>query len=130
MRIYLDFNATAPTAPEVVDAVARAMREDFGNPSSVHAFGQRAKAAIDRARAEVAGLIEADPNEVVFTSGGTESDNFAIRGAFEALFSSGRRRIVTTGIEHEAVLNTVKALAARGADVVTVSVRRNGIVDP
>jgi cysteine desulfurase len=130
VRIYLDYNATSPPAPEVAEAVGRAMREDFGNPSSVHAFGQRAKAAVDRARSDVAALIEADPAEVVFTSGGTESDNFAIRGAFEALISSGRRRIVTTGIEHEAVLNTVKALAARGADVVVVPALRNGIVDP
>jgi cysteine desulfurase len=129
VRIYLDYNATAPVAPEVQEAVARAMREDFGNPSSVHAFGQRAKAALDQARADVAALIDADPAEVVFTSGGTESDNFAIRGAFEALAAAGRRRIVTTGIEHEAVLNTVKALASRGADVVTVPAGRDGVVD-
>lgn len=129
MRIYLDYNATSPSAPEVQDAVARAMRDDFGNPSSVHAFGQQAKAALDDARGQVASLIGADPAEVVFTSGGTESDNFAIRGAFEALSPAGRPRLVTTGIEHEAVLNTVKALAARGADVVTVPARRDGIVD-
>ena len=129
MRIYLDYNATAPAAPEVQDAVARAMREDFGNPSSVHAFGQQAKAALDEARGQVAALIGADPAEIVFTSGGTESDNFAIRGAFETLAPAGSRRIVTTGIEHEAVLNTVKALAARGADVVTVPAGRDGVVD-
>jgi cysteine desulfurase len=129
VRIYLDFNATAPAALEVQDAVARAMREDFGNPSSVHAFGQRAKATLDEARGHVAALIGGDPSEVVFTSGGTEADNLAIRGAFEALAASGRRRLVTTGIEHEAVLNTVKALTARGADVVTVPAGRDGIVD-
>jgi cysteine desulfurase len=129
VRIYLDYNATSPAAPEVQDAVARAMRDEFGNPSSVHAFGQQAKAALDEARGQVAALIGADPAEVVFTSGGTESDNFAIRGAFEALSPAGRTRIVTTGIEHEAVLNTTKALAARGADVVTVAARRDGLVD-
>jgi cysteine desulfurase len=129
VRIYLDYNATAPAAPEVQDAVARAMRDHFGNPSSVHAFGQQAKAALDEARGQVASLIGADPAEIVFTSGGTESDNLAIRGAFEALAPAGRRRIVTTGIEHEAVLNTVKALAARGADVVTVPAGRDGVVD-
>src|SRR6187399_2711812 len=106
------------------------MREDFGNPSSVHSYGQRAKGALDRARSEVASLIGADPTEVVFTSGGTESDNFAIRGAYDALAVSGRRRIVTTGIEHEAVLNTVKALALRGAEVITVAAGRDGLVDP
>ena len=130
VRIYLDFNATSPPAPDVVEAVGRAMRDDFGNPSSVHAYGQRAKAALDQARTEVAALVGADPGEVVFTSGGTESDNLAIRGAFESMAPAGRSRIVTSGIEHEAVLNTVKALAARGADVVTVPARRNGIVDP
>ena len=130
MRIYLDFNATSPPAPEVVDAMMRALREDFGNPSSVHAFGQRAKAAIDQARAEVAALIDADPAEVVFTSGGTESDNLAIRGAFDIMSPAGRHRIVTTALEHEAVLNTVKALTPRGADVVTVSANRSGVVDP
>ncbi len=129
MRIYLDYNATAPVAPEAAEAMARALREDFGNPSSVHAFGQKAKASIDQARAEVATLIEAEPAEVVFTSGGTESDNLAIRGAFEALAAAGRRRIVTSGIEHEAVLNTVKALETRGADVVRVGAGRDGIVD-
>lgn len=130
MRIYLDYNATSPSAPGVVEAVARAMRDDFGNPSSIHAFGQRAKAAVDQARSEVAALIDADPIEVVFTSGGTESDNFAIRGAFEGLAATGRRRVVTTGIEHEAVLNTVRALSTRGAEVIIVPVRRDGIVDP
>jgi len=106
------------------------MREDFGNPSSVHSYGQRAKGALDQARSEVASLIGADPTEVVFTSGGTESDNFAIRGAYDALAASGRRRIVTTGIEHEAVLNTVKALTLRGAEVITVPAGRDGLVDP
>jgi cysteine desulfurase len=130
VRIYLDYNATSPVAPEVVEAVAHAMREDFGNPSSVHSFGQRAKGALDRARSEVAALIGADPTEVVFTSGGTEADNFAVRGAYDALAASGRRRIVTTGIEHEAVLNTVKALSLRGAEVMTVPAGRDGLVDP
>jgi cysteine desulfurase len=130
VRIYLDYNATAPVLPEVVEAVTRALRDDFGNPSSVHAFGQRAKAAVDQARMDVAALIGADPAEIVFTSGGTEADNLAIRGAFDALGAADRRRIVTTGIEHEAVLNTVKSLAARGAEIVTIAARKTGIVDP
>ena len=91
-RVYLDHNATTPVHPAVVDAMARLLREDFGNPSSVHHFGQRAKAAVDQARSAVATLIGADPAEVVFTSGGTESDNFAIRGVAEALDPARRRR--------------------------------------
>ena len=82
-RVYLDHNATTPVHPAVVEAMTKALREDFGNPSSVHHFGQRAKAAIDQARSAVAALIGAEPSEVVFTSGGTESDNFAIRGVAE-----------------------------------------------
>jgi len=129
VRIYLDYNATSPLSDGVIDAISRAMREDFGNPSSIHAYGQRAKAALDQARTDVAALIGADPMEIVFTSGGTESDNLALRGAFDTLAPSGRRRIVTSGIEHEAVLNTVKALAARGADVVTLPSQKDGIID-
>jgi cysteine desulfurase len=95
----------------------------------VHAFGQRAKAALDRARAQVASMIEAEPADLVVTSGGTESDNMAIRGAFEAARPGGRRRIVISSIEHEAVLNTARALSAHGAEVVTVPTRSSGVVD-
>src|SRR3982750_3028237 len=105
-----------------------ALREEFGNPSSVHHFGQRAKAAMDEARAAVAALIGAEPSEIIFTSGGTESDNFAIRGAAEALAPVGRTHLVTTAIEHEAVINTVKALARKGAALTTVKVDQSGIV--
>jgi cysteine desulfurase len=129
VRIYLDYNATAPASAAVIDAVASSLRDEIGNPSSVHAFGQRAKAALDRARAETAALLEAEPAEIVFTSGGTEANNLAIRGAFESCQASGRVRIVTTGIEHEAVLNTVRALAARGADVVMIPATSRGVVD-
>jgi cysteine desulfurase len=90
------------------------LREEFGNPSSVHHFGQRAKAVIDEARSEVAALIGADPGDVVFTGGGTEGDNLAIRGVAEALEATGRKHLIATAIEHEAVLNTLKALARRG----------------
>jgi cysteine desulfurase len=130
VRIYLDYNATSPLSAEVIDAISRALRDDFGNPSSIHAFGQRAKAAVDQARSDVAALIGADPMEIVFTSGGTEADNLALRGAFDALESTGRRRIVTSGLEHEAVLNTAKALTARGAETVSLSAGRDGIIDP
>jgi cysteine desulfurase len=130
VRIYLDYNATSPPAPEVVEAVARALREDFGNPSSVHAFGQRAKATLDEGRAAVASLIGADPGEVVFTSGGTEADNLAIRGAAEALEPAGRKHLITSGLEHEAVLMTVKALARRGWRVTVLNTDASGILEP
>lgn len=129
-RIYFDHNATTPVAPEVADRMAAALREEFGNPSSVHHFGQRAKAAIDEARSAVGALIGAEASEIVFTSGGTESDNFAIRGVAEALEPTGRRHLVTTAIEHEAVLNTFKALARRGWSTTLVKVDQTGIVSP
>jgi cysteine desulfurase len=128
MRVYFDYNATTPLAPDVADAVARAATDLFGNPSSVHHYGQQAKAALDRARSEVGALIGASPSEVVFTSGGTEADNFALRGAAEALESTGRRHLVATAIEHEAVLNTLKALARRGWQTTLVPAGQTGIV--
>ncbi|HTM25401.1 MAG TPA: cysteine desulfurase family protein [Vicinamibacterales bacterium] len=131
MRAYFDHNATTPPAPEVVEAVVRALRDDFGNPSSVHHFGQRAKALLDEARTDVAALIGAEPAEIVFTSGGTEADNLALRGAAEAIESaSSRRQLIASSIEHEAVLNTVKALGRRGWTVTLLPVDATGIVTP
>ena len=129
-RIYLDYNATTPPHPAVIDRVAAALRENFGNPSSVHHFGQVAKALLDDARSAVAALIGADPSEIVFTSGGTESDNFAIRGVAEALEATGRKHLIASSIEHEAVLNTLKALARRGWTVTLLPVDQSGIVSP
>jgi cysteine desulfurase len=129
-RAYFDHNATTPPDPAVVEIVARALQEDFGNPSSVHYFGQRAKALLDEARSSVADLIGAEPAEVVFTSGGTESDNLAIRGAADVLDATGRRHLITSSIEHEAVLNTVKALSRRGWSVTLLPVDASGIVSP
>ena len=129
-RIYLDHNATTPLLPAVIDRMTAVLREEFGNPSSVHHFGQQAKAAVDDARSEVAELIGADPSEVLFTSGGTEGDNIAIRGAAEALEGTGRRHLVASAIEHEAVLNTLKALARRGWQTTLLSVDQSGIVSP
>src|SRR6188768_2073533 len=128
MRIYLDHNATTPLDPLVADRMAQAMRDVWGNASSIHHFGQQAKAALDQARGAVAALIGADASELVFTSGGTEADNLAIRGAAEALEPSGRKHLVTSAIEHEAVLNTIKALARRGWRVTIVPVDASGIV--
>src|SRR5262249_19083046 len=114
MRVYFDYNATTPLSADAADAVARATREIFGNASSVHHFGQQAKGALDEARSAVAALIGGDPSEVIFTGGGTESDNFALRGAAEALEPLGRRHLIASSIEHEAILNTLRALARRG----------------
>jgi cysteine desulfurase len=133
MRVYFDHNATTPPDPAVVEAVVRALTEDIGNPSSVHHFGQRAKALLDEARSAVADLVGGEPAEVVFTSGGTEADNLALRGAAEAAELTGaatRRHIVTSSIEHEAVLNTVKALGKRGWTVTLLPVDASGIVSP
>ena len=93
-RIYLDHNATTPPSAAVVDRMSAVLREEFGNPSSVHHFGQRAKAVLDEARTHVATLLGADPSEIVFTGSGTEGDNIAIRGIAEALEATGRRHIV------------------------------------
>jgi cysteine desulfurase len=130
MRVYFDYNATTPLLAEVQTAVATANRDVFGNPSSVHAFGQEAKAALDISRSAVASLIGAEPSEVVFTGGGTEADNLAIRGAAEALEASGRRHLIASAIEHEAVLNTLKALARRGFKTTVLGVDHTGVVAP
>ncbi len=128
--IYLDHNATTPVAPPVADATARALRDIFGNPSSVHAYGQEAKTALDEARSAVARLIGAEPTEIVFTSGGSESNNLAIRGVAEAAAGGGRRRLVAGAIEHEAVLRTLKALDRNGRTTALVRVDDRGLVTP
>src|SRR5258705_4579789 len=130
MRVYFDYNATTPLAPDVADTVARVSREVFGNASSIHHFGQQAKATMDEARSAVAALLNADPSEIVFTSGGTESDNLAIRGAAEAVEPTGRRHLIASGIEHVAVLNTLRALARRGWRTTLLAVDESGIVSP
>jgi cysteine desulfurase len=130
MRIYFDHNATTPVDPGVVEVMVRVLRDEFGNASSVHHFGQRAKAVLDEARSAVAALIAAEPSEIVFTSGGTEADNFALRGVAEALEVTGRKHLISTSIEHEAILNTLKALARRGWQVTLLPVDASGIVKP
>lgn len=130
MRIYLDHNATTPVDPVAADAMMRSLEHLFGNASSVHYYGQQAKAALDDARTSVAALVGAEPAEIIFTSGGTEADNFAIRGAAEALEVTGRRHLITSGIEHEAVLNTFKALAKRGWRTTVLPLDATGIISP
>src|SRR5687767_12111217 len=126
-RIYLDHSATTPVDPRVAAAMARALTENYGNPSSVHGFGQQARAAVDRARREVAALIGAKPNEIVFTSGGTEANNLAIRGLCEAAADYGRH-IVTSAIEHPSVRGVCDALEKRGWEITRLPVYNNGII--
>src|SRR4030095_9782475 len=126
-RVYLDNSATTPVDPRVAAAMARAVTETFGNASSVHGFGQQARAAIDRARREVAALIGARQNEIVFTSGGTEANNLAIRGLCEASAAHGRH-IITSAIEHPSVAGVCLELEKRGWEVTRLPVYENGIV--
>jgi cysteine desulfurase len=130
MRVYFDHNATTPVDPSVIELMTRVLQHEFGNASSIHHFGQRAKGILDDARTAVADLLKAEVSEVVFTSGGTESDNFAIRGVADALEVTGRRHLIASAIEHEAVLNTFKALARRGWTTALLPVGTSGIVEP
>jgi cysteine desulfurase len=127
-RIYLDHNATTPVDPRVLEAMLPALREGFGNASSLHWFGQQARAALDEARAEVARLIGATPSEIVFTSSGTEADNMAVRGV-AGMARPPRRAVVHSAIEHHAVVNTGKSLAEEGVPVVPVRARADGLLD-
>jgi cysteine desulfurase len=127
-RIYLDHNATTPLDPRVLEAMLPVLREGFGNPSSLHWYGQQARALLDEARAQVARLINAAPSEVVFTASGTEADNMALRGAV-AMAPEGRRGIVHSAVEHHAVLNTARALGEEGAAVAVARVGPDGVVD-
>jgi cysteine desulfurase len=127
-RIYLDHNATTPVDPAVLDAMLPYFSAEFGNASSIHTFGQRSRAAVETAREQVAALLNARPQEIVFTSGGTESDNHAIFGM--ALQSATSSHIITTTIEHEAVLNACQAMEKRGVGVTYLGVNRDGQIDP
>jgi cysteine desulfurase len=126
--VYLDHNATTPVDPEVFDAMLPFLREEFGNPSSAHALGRRALAAIEQARGEVAALVGATADEVVFTSGGTEASNIAIRGAAD--IARGRRKIVTSTIEHPATEACCALLKGEGVNVTRVAPEKDGRVDP
>jgi cysteine desulfurase len=129
MRIYLDYNATTPVDTAVLDAMLPYFADNFGNASSIHSPGQRARGAVDAARASVAALLGAKPSEIVFTSGGTEADNLALFGVVAASQET-RKHIITTAIEHHAVLNTVQALEKSGVEVTYIPVGREGVVDP
>ena len=128
--IYLDHSATTPVRPEVLEAMLPFLREHHGNAGSLHRFGRNCRRAVETAREQVAALINAEPREILFTSGGTESDNLAIRGIVEARDGTAKR-MVTTAVEHHAVLHTGESLARTNrVDLQIVGVDRGGLVDP
>ncbi len=127
--IYLDYNATTPVDPRVIDAMLPYLREHFGNPSSSHYYGSQARAGVDTAREQVASLLGCAPGEIVFTGGGSESDNLAIKGVAEAYRDRGNH-IITCQIEHPAVLNTCRYLERHGYRVTYLPVDPEGRVDP
>jgi cysteine desulfurase len=130
-RIYLDANATTPLLPEVVDAMRPFWIESFGNPSSAHQSGQRTRSAVEHARASVARFLHCSPKEIVFTSGGTESDNLALTGVLQPFLDKHQpAHLITTEIEHHAVLYTAQAFHRRNVDVTYLKPGRDGIVDP
>jgi cysteine desulfurase len=128
-KIYLDFNASTPIAPEVAEAMRPFLSQHFGNPSSQHWAGIPAKEAVEHARQQVAGLLQCSPDEIVFTSGGSESNNHAIKGVFFALRGKSKH-IITTQVEHPAVINPCRFLENLGAEVTFVPVDGYGSVDP
>lgn len=128
-RIYLDYAATTPTDPGVIKAMEPYLFDKFGNPSSIHSFGQEAKGAIEEARAKLAAFLGAGPDEIIFTSGGTESNNSAVEGVAYAQEKKGNH-IVTTAIEHHAVIEPCKFLEKRGFKVTYVGVDKYGLVAP
>ncbi|HZC43071.1 MAG TPA: cysteine desulfurase family protein [Acidobacteriaceae bacterium] len=124
-RVYMDANATTPLLPEVLGAMQPYFVERFGNASSVHSFGQQARGAVEQARIKVAALLHCRPAEIVFTSGGTESDNLALFGA-----TRPGDHVITTTIEHHAVLHAAEQLAKSGREVTFIPVDDNGVIDP
>jgi len=130
MRIYLDHNATTPLRPEVLAAMCAALRDLPGNPSSTHAEGAAARAALEQARAQVAAAVGAAPGTIVFTSGATESNNTALAGCLRAAEAAGRREIVTSCVEHPSVSEPLSVLEERGWRVQRLAVNRDGLLDP
>ena len=128
-RFYFDHNATTPVSPAVLEVLVPALLEVYGNASSIHQHGQMAKQKLEIARCQVAGLIGCDPKDLVFLSGGTEADNLAILGTVRAN-SAARKHVVTTTIEHPAVLNTCRQLEREGVEVSYVRTGSDGLVDP
>jgi cysteine desulfurase len=128
-RVYMDSNATTPLLPEVLEAMRPYFLEQFGNASSIHHHGQQARTAVERARESVAKLLNCRAAEIIFTSGGTESDNLALFGLIEGPSEEGTH-VITSTIEHHAVLNAFHVLEERGVEVTYVSVDQNGVIRP
>src|SRR6266513_5666595 len=126
-RVYLDHSATTPSDPRVVEAMLPYLTEKFGNASSVHSFGQEARAGVDRARRQVGAFVGARANEIIFTSGGTEANNLAIRGLCESAESHGRH-IITSAIEHPSVRSSIHGLEQSGWEATRLPVYDDGIV--
>ena len=126
-RVYLDHNASTPVHPEVLAEMLPFFAEIYGNPSSIHAFGRDARDGVDQARERIARFLQVSPQEIVFTSGGTESDNLGVKGL---AWARGRGHLITSSVEHHAVLRTCQALEAQGFDVTYVGVDAHGMVDP
>jgi cysteine desulfurase len=131
MTVYLDCNATTPISSAVADLVTHYLREEYGNSGSrTHEFGLAAKQAVEKARSQVASLVESDKSEVFFTSGATESNNIAILGLKAEANKTGKKHIITTSIEHKAVLEPIEHLAQNGFDITYLKVNETGLVDP
>ena len=126
-RVYLDHNASTPVHPEVLAEMLPYFSEVYGNPSSIHGFGRQAREGMDLARERVAKFLAVSPQEIVFTSGGTESDNFAVKGL---ALAKGQGHLITSQIEHHAVLRACRALEAQGFGLTCVGVDEHGVVDP
>lgn len=128
-NIYLDYNATTPIDPRVLEEMMPYLSENYGNPSSIHSFGRKGKEALDKAREQVSQLISASPKEIVFTSGGTEAANFAIKSTARSLLREKGSHIVTTRVEHECVLESLKFLEKEGFQVTYLGVNSDGLID-
>ncbi len=127
-RVYFDYSAGSPVDPRVIEVMVPYMEKSFGNPSSLHSYGSRAKNAINEAKQKVADLIGSNADEIVFTSGGTESNNFALKGVARRRKDRGKH-IITTAIEHISILNTCKQLQKEGFEISYVPVDKYGTVD-
>ncbi|GDX35687.1 cysteine desulfurase IscS [Alphaproteobacteria bacterium] len=130
LPIYLDYQSTTPVDPRVVEAIAKSLSEDFGNPHSrTHSFGWKAEESVEIARGQIASLINADPKEIFFTSGATESNNIAIKGVANFYKNSGKNHVITVATEHKCVINSVRDLEQEGFKTTFLPVQNNGIID-
>jgi len=128
-RVYLDYAATTPVLPEVLEAMLPYLREAYGNPQSLHSWGDEAREAIEKAREQVASLIAGNPEEIIFTSSGSEANNLAIKGLAQAQAGNGKH-IVVSAIEHFSVLHAARTLEKAGFELTVVPVDKYGLVDP